>query len=166
MTLKCLQDWRRYLHVSKMEYFRLPSSWLPSCLLSPSSSKTFFLYLNKSMGSRVYAVTEYEKLMKNEGSKYFRTTLKKICKPKYHKYFTHFKSKQNNPKGRVNFQFSQASWEQGYCRTQDIILIPFNTCNQVFSHSSSSPLCSFNSMIFKVQKAELFPRKLQIILLN
>ena len=55
MTLKCLQDWRRYLHVSKMEYFRLPSSWLPSCLLSPSSSKTFFFNLNKSLGSRVYA---------------------------------------------------------------------------------------------------------------
>ena len=34
MTLKYLQDWRRYLHVSKMEYFRLPSSRLPSCLLS------------------------------------------------------------------------------------------------------------------------------------
>lgn len=105
-TLKCLQDWRRYLHVSKMEYFRLPSSWLPSCLLSLSSSKTLFFNLNKPIGSRVY---DQLKSMKNWWK--MRTVnilghFLKFANQSTINILPTLNPSKTNPKWRVNFQFS------------------------------------------------------------
>lgn len=63
-----------------MEYFRTPSSWLPSLTPTPHLVvKHFFFYLNKPIAQGLMPVKEYEEPMKNgKDGKHFGTRFLKI----------------------------------------------------------------------------------------